>query len=116
MQIATIVTPNKPELEILTGRDEIADEDMFDAAKVLAERHGVRVLASGHAGDETQVVDHRHRRASSILHVADRDTAHAWHRLRCLQRWRLLGYRQPLTLQSGWRAVSRTRPSCTPRN
>ena len=58
MQIATIVTPNKPELEILTGRDEIADEDMFDSAKVLAERHGVQVLAKGgHAGDETQVVD-----------------------------------------------------------
>ena len=57
-EIATIVTPNLPELEVLTGRTEIADEDMFEAAKELADRHGVQVLAKGgHAGDETQVVD-----------------------------------------------------------
>ncbi|MFW2348912.1 bifunctional hydroxymethylpyrimidine kinase/phosphomethylpyrimidine kinase [Qipengyuania sp.] len=58
MRVATIVTPNLPELEALTGRESLADEDVFAAAQELAERHGVQVLAKGgHAGDETQVVD-----------------------------------------------------------
>jgi hydroxymethylpyrimidine/phosphomethylpyrimidine kinase len=58
MRVATIVTPNLPELEALTAREGLADEDVFAAAQELAERHGVQVLAKGgHAGDETQVVD-----------------------------------------------------------
>ncbi len=48
MEIATIVTPNLPELEALTGRPDIADGDMFEAAKELADRHGVQVLSTIH--------------------------------------------------------------------
>ena len=102
MQIATIVTPNKPELEILTGRDEIADEDMFDAAKVLAERHGVQVLAKGgHAGDETQVVDRIATPSGKLASFAHSriETRHT-HGTGCTLSAALatlLGYRQPLT-------------------
>ena len=59
MEIATIVTPNLPELQVLAGRSTIADDEIFDAARQLSEKHGVQVLAKGgHAGDTDQVVDH----------------------------------------------------------
>ena len=58
MEIATVVTPNLPELQVLTGLETIADDEVFDAAKQLSEKHGVQVLAKGgHAGDKSQVVD-----------------------------------------------------------
>mgnify|MGYP000123740074 CR=1 FL=1 len=58
MEIATIVTPNLPELQVLAGRSTIADDEIFDAARQLSEKHGVQVLAKGgHAGDTDQVVD-----------------------------------------------------------
>ena len=102
MEIATIVTPNLPELETLTGRAGLADEDVFDAAGQLAERHGVQVLAKGgHAGDETQVVDRvvsPSGRLASFAHA--RIATQHTHGTGCTLSSALatmLGYRQPLT-------------------
>ena len=49
MQIATLVTPNLPELEALSGHTNVADEfSMAEAAKALIERTGApAVLAKG---------------------------------------------------------------------
>ncbi|MBX7542038.1 bifunctional hydroxymethylpyrimidine kinase/phosphomethylpyrimidine kinase [Qipengyuania sphaerica] len=58
MQIATIVTPNLPELAALTGRDEIAEEDVFDAATELADAQDTIVLAKGGHGEGDQVIDY----------------------------------------------------------
>ena len=102
MEIATIVTPNLPELEILTGRETIADEDVFDAAKTLADRHGVQVLAKGgHAGDTSQVVDRIVSPTGKLASFAHAriDTRHT-HGTGCTLSTALatlLGYRQPLT-------------------
>ena len=58
MQIATLVTPNLPELAALTGRDTIAPDEVFDAARQLAEAQDTIVLAKGGHGDGDQVIDY----------------------------------------------------------
>ena len=58
MQIATVVTPNLPELAALTGREHIAAEEVFDAARQLAEAQDTIVLAKGGHGDGDQVIDY----------------------------------------------------------
>ena len=47
MAVATIVTPNLPELEALTGRTIAGVEQLQTAALLLAERSGTAVLAKG---------------------------------------------------------------------
>lgn len=102
LDIATIVTPNLPELAVLTGREVIADEDMFTAAQALAEKHGVQVLAKGgHAGDPSQVVDRiatPSGRLASFAHarIATRHT-HGTGCTLSAALATLLAHRQPLT-------------------
>ena len=57
MEIATIVTPNLPELAALTGRDTIEDDDVFGAAQQLAEKHDTIVLAKGGHSEGDDVLD-----------------------------------------------------------
>lgn len=102
MDIATLVTPNLPELEALTDRKGIADEDVFEAARELADRHGVQVLAKGgHSDDESQVIDRivsPTGKLASFGH-ARIDTIHT-HGTGCTLSAALatmLGHRQPLT-------------------
>ncbi|MBO6767600.1 MAG: bifunctional hydroxymethylpyrimidine kinase/phosphomethylpyrimidine kinase [Erythrobacter sp.] len=101
MEIATVVTPNLPELEVLAGRKGIPDDAVFDAAKALADRHGVQVLAKGgHAGDETQVVDRIVSPTGKLASFAHAriDTKHT-HGTGCTLSSALatmLGHRQPL--------------------
>jgi hydroxymethylpyrimidine/phosphomethylpyrimidine kinase len=45
--LATLVTPNAPELAVLSGRDIATAEDLEDAALAFAERTGTSVLAKG---------------------------------------------------------------------
>jgi hydroxymethylpyrimidine/phosphomethylpyrimidine kinase len=53
MRIATVVTPNLPELEVLTGEDIVSDEDRVAAATKLVESYGCSVVAKGgHAEGE----------------------------------------------------------------
>jgi hydroxymethylpyrimidine/phosphomethylpyrimidine kinase len=47
MRRATIVTPNAPELAVLTGREVETLEQLEAAAQVLAQRIGAAVLAKG---------------------------------------------------------------------
>ena len=58
MQIATVVTPNLPELAALTGRDRIGSDEVFDAARQLAEAQDTIVLAKGGHGDGDQLIDY----------------------------------------------------------
>jgi hydroxymethylpyrimidine/phosphomethylpyrimidine kinase len=57
MKRATLVTPNLPELEILTGRKIVDADSLHDAAHVLAERIGTSVLAKGGHLPGEQVTD-----------------------------------------------------------
>ena len=57
MDIATLVTPNLPELAALTGATLDDVEDIGGAAHALAERHDVAVLAKGGHGEGARVVD-----------------------------------------------------------
>ncbi|WP_341712083.1 bifunctional hydroxymethylpyrimidine kinase/phosphomethylpyrimidine kinase [Erythrobacter sp.] len=57
MQIATVVTPNLPELAALTGREQLDEEDVFDAARELAQAQDTIVLAKGGHGDGDEVID-----------------------------------------------------------
>lgn len=57
MDLCTLVTPNLPELEALTGRTNLAQtpggDAIAEAASELAQRHGCAVLAKGgHAAGE----------------------------------------------------------------
>jgi hydroxymethylpyrimidine/phosphomethylpyrimidine kinase len=47
MRVAALVTPNVPELAVLTGLPLSTEAEMEIAARALAGRHGVAVLAKG---------------------------------------------------------------------
>ena len=101
MEIATIVTPNLPELEVLTGRDRIADEEVFDAAIELSRRHGVQVLAKGGHDTGDQVIDRVVSPSGAMASFAHAriDTVHT-HGTGCTLSAALatlLGHRQPMT-------------------
>jgi len=54
MAIATLVTPNAPELAALMGLAVDSEAQLETAARALAERHGIAVLAKGgHLAGET---------------------------------------------------------------
>lgn len=101
MDIATVVTPNLPELAALTGRDEVAEEEIYNVAGELAARHGTIVLAKGGHGSGDEVID---RIVSSSGQIASFghsriDTRHT-HGTGCTLSAALatlLGHRQPLT-------------------
>lgn len=57
MEIATIVTPNLPELEALTGMPTCTAEEVIEAALRLAEKRDVTVLAKGGHSDGGEVID-----------------------------------------------------------
>lgn len=47
MQVATVITPNLPELEALTGRSIVDLDGLEEAANALRERTGAVILAKG---------------------------------------------------------------------
>lgn len=54
LPLAHVITPNAPELAVLTGMRTDTHEAMANAARALFERHGVPVLAKGgHVSGET---------------------------------------------------------------
>lgn len=55
--LATLITPNLPELAVLSGRDITAPDDMIDGAADLAEASGAAVLAKGGHGDGERITD-----------------------------------------------------------
>ena len=57
LDLATVVTPNAPELEALTGRRVQGEAAMTAAARMLAELHGCAVLAKGGHLSGSHVVD-----------------------------------------------------------
>lgn len=57
MDIATLVTPNLPELGALTGMPLASVDEVGEAAAVLAARHDTSVLAKGGHGEGARVVD-----------------------------------------------------------
>lgn len=57
MDIATLVTPNLPELGVLTGMPLGSIDEIGEAAAALAARHDTAVLAKGGHGDNARVVD-----------------------------------------------------------
>jgi hydroxymethylpyrimidine/phosphomethylpyrimidine kinase len=57
MGIASLVTPNLPELDVLYGRPLNGEEDVMDAALALNRRHGCAVLAKGGHGGGRTVTD-----------------------------------------------------------
>ena len=57
MEIATLVTPNIPELAALTGRELDSDNAVIEAAQALAEQTGTAVLAKGGHGPGGRMTD-----------------------------------------------------------
>lgn len=57
MDLATVVTPNLPELAALTGADALEGERIVEAAAALARRHDTMVLAKGGHENESEVID-----------------------------------------------------------
>ena len=57
MRRAALVTPNLPELEVLSGRENLSGDAIADAAASLADRYGVAVLAKGGHDEGDKVRD-----------------------------------------------------------
>lgn len=57
MEIATLVTPNLPELAVLTGMPLGSVDEIGEAAHSLASRHDVSVLAKGGHAEGARVMD-----------------------------------------------------------
>jgi len=57
MGLATLVTPNLPELALLSQDDALEGEAIIAAASALAERHGCAVLAKGGHAEGERVRD-----------------------------------------------------------
>ncbi|MHA6332788.1 bifunctional hydroxymethylpyrimidine kinase/phosphomethylpyrimidine kinase [Qipengyuania sp. CAU 1752] len=57
MSLATLVTPNLPELEVLVGNAALAEDSIVAAAEKLAEQHSTSVLAKGGHGKGNRIVD-----------------------------------------------------------
>ena len=57
MDLATLVTPNLPELAALTGMPLASVDEIGEAAASLAARHDASVLAKGGHGDAARVID-----------------------------------------------------------
>jgi hydroxymethylpyrimidine/phosphomethylpyrimidine kinase len=57
MRMATVVTPNVPELAALAGMNVASEAAAEDAARILATRHGCAVLAKGGHLDGDAVID-----------------------------------------------------------
>jgi hydroxymethylpyrimidine/phosphomethylpyrimidine kinase len=72
MGIATVVTPNLPELEILYGRTLRSHEDVVDAALALHRRHRCAVLAKGGHGGGSTVTDTLVVRGEAFRHDSSR--------------------------------------------
>ena len=68
LPIASLVTPNIPESEVLSGRSITSAEQMIDAAKAISDKYGCAVLCKG---------GHRVNDANDLL--VDGDTV-AWFR------------------------------------
>ena len=101
MDIATIVTPNLPELAALTRREHVAEEDIYDLAGEIAARHDTIVLAKGGHGSGDEVIDRIVSSSGKIASFghARIDTRHT-HGTGCTLSAALatlLGHRQPLT-------------------
>lgn len=102
MEIATVVTPNLPELAALTGQSLTDGESILAAAQALSRDHGVIVLAKGgHAEGEGEIIDRVVTPAGGTASFghARIDTVHT-HGTGCTLSAALatlLGHRQPLT-------------------
>ncbi|MEZ5681626.1 MAG: bifunctional hydroxymethylpyrimidine kinase/phosphomethylpyrimidine kinase [Erythrobacter sp.] len=101
MDIATIVTPNLPELAALTGRDSVPEGDIHKLAGELAGAHDTIVLAKGGHDDGHEVIDRVVSASGKIASFSHSriDTRHT-HGTGCTLSAALatfLGYRQPLT-------------------
>jgi hydroxymethylpyrimidine kinase/phosphomethylpyrimidine kinase len=57
LPLATVVTPNLPELALLTGLPVASEEERRRAGESLARRSGTSVLVKGGHGEESEVVD-----------------------------------------------------------
>lgn len=69
MRIATLVTPNLPELAALAGKEVESADEIVDAAEFLAQHYGCAVLAKGgHAAGERirDILYDPHGRAASF--------------------------------------------------
>lgn len=58
LAIATLATPNLPELAVLSGTEPETPDAILEAAMALARRHGVQVLAKGGHRDDAEVLDY----------------------------------------------------------
>lgn len=69
-RIATVITPNIPEVEILTGRKILNTKDAQCAAKLLSVRHGsdAVLIKGGHT-----------EHGADVLYVASSDSFHIFH-------------------------------------
>jgi hydroxymethylpyrimidine/phosphomethylpyrimidine kinase len=77
MQAASIVTPNLPELETLSGAPVNDEDDIVEAAASLFRRFGCAVLAKGGHGADERVTDIMIWEKGTVRHFSERlETPH----------------------------------------
>ena len=100
MRLATLTTPNLPELAALAGKEVGTADEIVDAAEFLAQRHGCAVLAKGGhaAGDRIRDILYDPRGRAASFEDPRIDTRHT-HGTGCTLSSAiatLLGHGQPL--------------------
>ncbi len=115
MNLAAVITPNLPELEKLAQRECADGEAIYEAAAMLARRHGAHVLAKGGHGTGETVTDRLVAPGGAVVSFGHHrfDTRHT-HGTGCTLSSALatlLGHGQPiehavrLARQFTWRAL-----------
>jgi len=113
LPLATLVTPNLPEAEILVGRKLTALEDLHDAAREIHERFGCAVLAKGgHLPSASRAVDVFHDRRGSRLLVAPFTRGVSTHGTGCtysaaIAGFLALGHKLPRAVELAKRYITR---------
>lgn len=77
MRLASLVTPNLPELERLAGTEVADEETIIDAATALRQEFGCAVLAKGGHGGGERIEDYLVWEKGIVTHFSDRlETVH----------------------------------------
>jgi len=113
LPLATLITPNLPEAEILAGRKMTTLEDLHDAAREIHERFGCAVLAKGgHLPNASKAMDVFHDRRGARLLVAPFTRGVSTHGTGCtysaaIAGFLALGHNLPLAVELAKRYITR---------
>ena len=112
LPLATVLTPNIPETEVLSGMTVRSSAEMEAAARAISEKYGCAVLCKGgHQCERRGRPAVAERRRQVVPGPAHRQPQHPRHRLHPLQRPSPPTWPRALTWTRRWSGPRRTSPA-----